>query len=41
MKQSLIFKHFCRIRSEDQISDHTTLCRFLNEIVTKKIYDSY
>ncbi|XOD67451.1 MAG: transposase [Flavobacteriales bacterium Tduv] len=30
---------FCGFRLEDQIPDHTTLCRFLNEIVTKKAYD--
>ncbi|XOD66765.1 MAG: hypothetical protein ACMUEL_01610 [Flavobacteriales bacterium Tduv] len=25
---------------EDQIPDHTTLCRFRNEIVAKKLYES-
>ncbi|XOD66647.1 MAG: hypothetical protein ACMUEL_00930 [Flavobacteriales bacterium Tduv] len=24
---------------EDQISDHTTLCRFRNEIIAKKAYE--
>ncbi|XOD66533.1 MAG: transposase [Flavobacteriales bacterium Tduv] len=27
---------FCGFRLKDQISDHTTLCKFRNEIVAKK-----
>ncbi|XOD67643.1 MAG: transposase [Flavobacteriales bacterium Tduv] len=30
---------FCDFRLEDQIPDHTTLCKFRNEIVAKKAYD--
>ncbi|XOD68214.1 MAG: transposase [Flavobacteriales bacterium Tduv] len=31
---------FCGFRLEDQIQDHTTLCKFRNEIVAKKTYKS-
>ncbi|XOD66807.1 MAG: transposase [Flavobacteriales bacterium Tduv] len=40
MKEALIFMRFCIFRLEDQILDHTTLCRFCNEIVAKKVYES-
>ncbi|XOD66879.1 MAG: transposase [Flavobacteriales bacterium Tduv] len=30
---------FCCFRLKDQILDHTTLCRFYNEIVAKKVYE--
>ncbi|XOD67123.1 MAG: transposase [Flavobacteriales bacterium Tduv] len=30
---------FCGFRLEDKIPDHTTLCRFQNEIVVKKAYE--
>ncbi|XOD68229.1 MAG: transposase [Flavobacteriales bacterium Tduv] len=30
---------FCGFRLENQIPNHTTLCRFKNEIVAKKAYE--
>ncbi|XOD66542.1 MAG: transposase [Flavobacteriales bacterium Tduv] len=36
MKEPLNRMHFCGFRLEDQILNHTTLCRFRNEIVAKK-----
>ncbi|XOD67833.1 MAG: transposase [Flavobacteriales bacterium Tduv] len=30
---------FCAFRLEDQIPDHTTLCRFRSEILDKKGYE--
>ncbi|XOD67434.1 MAG: transposase [Flavobacteriales bacterium Tduv] len=39
MKEHLIFKLFCVFRLKDQIPYHTTLCRFRNEIVAKKVYE--
>ncbi|XOD67044.1 MAG: transposase [Flavobacteriales bacterium Tduv] len=39
VKESLSFMSFCGFRFEDQISYHTTLCRFRNKIVAKKAYD--
>ncbi|XOD67214.1 MAG: transposase [Flavobacteriales bacterium Tduv] len=39
VKKSLSFIRFCGFRLEDQIPDHTTLCRFRNEIVAKKAYE--
>ncbi|XOD67861.1 MAG: transposase [Flavobacteriales bacterium Tduv] len=38
VKDLLSCMRFCRFRLEDQIPDHTTLCRFRNEIVAKKAY---
>ncbi|XOD66505.1 MAG: transposase [Flavobacteriales bacterium Tduv] len=40
MKESLSCMRFCGFRLEDQIPDHTTLCRFCNEIVAKKVYEN-
>ncbi|XOD66570.1 MAG: transposase [Flavobacteriales bacterium Tduv] len=40
MKKSLSCMQFFGFRLEDQTIDHTTLCRFRNEIVTKKAYES-
>ncbi|XOD68178.1 MAG: transposase [Flavobacteriales bacterium Tduv] len=39
MKESLICMRFCGFQLEDQIPDHTTLCRFRNEILAKKTYE--
>ncbi|XOD68146.1 MAG: transposase [Flavobacteriales bacterium Tduv] len=39
MKDSLIFMRFCGFRLENKIPDHTTLCRFRNEIVAKNAYE--
>ncbi|XOD66815.1 MAG: transposase [Flavobacteriales bacterium Tduv] len=39
VKESLSFIRFCYFRLEDQILDHTTLCKFRNEIVAKKAYE--
>ncbi|XOD67064.1 MAG: transposase [Flavobacteriales bacterium Tduv] len=39
MKEALIYIRFCGFRLENQIPDHTTLCRFCNEIVAKKAYE--
>ncbi|XOD68058.1 MAG: transposase [Flavobacteriales bacterium Tduv] len=41
VKESLSCMRFCCFRLEDQIPDHTTLCRFCNEIVAKKVYEAY
>ncbi|XOD67180.1 MAG: transposase [Flavobacteriales bacterium Tduv] len=40
MKESLSCMRFCGFQLEDQIPAHTTLCRFRNEIVSKKAYES-
>ncbi|XOD66839.1 MAG: transposase [Flavobacteriales bacterium Tduv] len=40
MKKSLNCMRFFGFRLEDQILDHTTLCRFLNENSSKKAYES-
>ncbi|XOD67892.1 MAG: transposase [Flavobacteriales bacterium Tduv] len=39
VKKSLSYILFCCFRLETQIPGHTTLCRFCNEIVAKKIYE--
>ncbi|XOD66862.1 MAG: transposase [Flavobacteriales bacterium Tduv] len=39
VKKSLSFMSFCGFRLEDQIPNHTILCRFRNEIVAKKEYE--
>ncbi|XOD67278.1 MAG: transposase [Flavobacteriales bacterium Tduv] len=39
LKEYLIFMHFCGFLLEDQIPDHTILCRFRNEIIAKKAYE--
>ncbi|XOD67218.1 MAG: transposase [Flavobacteriales bacterium Tduv] len=39
VEESLSCMRFCDFRLEDQIPYHTTLCRFSNEIVAKKVYD--
>ncbi|XOD66803.1 MAG: transposase [Flavobacteriales bacterium Tduv] len=41
MKEFLSCMRFCVFRLEDQILNHTTLCRFRNEIVAKKVYEPY
>ncbi|XOD67280.1 MAG: transposase [Flavobacteriales bacterium Tduv] len=38
VKEYLMFMRFCGFLLKDQIPDHTTLCRFRNEIVAKKAY---
>ncbi|XOD67828.1 MAG: transposase [Flavobacteriales bacterium Tduv] len=38
MKKSLNCMRFLSFRLEDQIPDHTNICRFCNEIVPKKAY---
>ncbi|XOD68175.1 MAG: transposase [Flavobacteriales bacterium Tduv] len=38
VKNSIGCVCFCGFRLEDQILDHTTLCRVRNEIVAKKAY---
>ncbi|XOD67765.1 MAG: transposase [Flavobacteriales bacterium Tduv] len=40
-KKALCCIRFFGFRLEDQISDHTTLCRFRNEIVAKKRMSAY
>ncbi|XOD67476.1 MAG: transposase [Flavobacteriales bacterium Tduv] len=40
VKKYLSCMCFCGFGLEDQIPDHTNLCRFRNEIVAKKAYDS-
>ncbi|XOD67000.1 MAG: transposase [Flavobacteriales bacterium Tduv] len=40
VKDSIGCIRFCDLRLEDQIPDHTTLCRFRDEIVAKKAYKS-
>ncbi|XOD67988.1 MAG: transposase [Flavobacteriales bacterium Tduv] len=39
VEEFLSCMRFCGFRLEDQIPDHTTLCRFRNEIVAKKVYE--
>ncbi|XOD66974.1 MAG: transposase [Flavobacteriales bacterium Tduv] len=39
VKELLICMRFCDFRLENQIPDHTTLCKFRNEIVDKKSYE--
>ncbi|XOD68157.1 MAG: transposase [Flavobacteriales bacterium Tduv] len=39
VKDSIGCMLFCGFRLEDQIPDHTTLCRVRNEIVAKKAYE--
>ncbi|XOD68292.1 MAG: transposase [Flavobacteriales bacterium Tduv] len=39
VKDSIDCMRFCGFRLEDQILDHTALCRFRNEIVAKKAYE--
>ncbi|WP_103327423.1 transposase [Bacteroidetes bacterium endosymbiont of Geopemphigus sp.] len=39
VKESISCTHFCGFRLEDQIPDHTTLCSFRNELVSKKSYE--
>ncbi|XOD68167.1 MAG: transposase [Flavobacteriales bacterium Tduv] len=39
VKASLSCMRFCGFRLENQIPDHTILCRFRNEIVGKKAYE--
>ncbi|XOD66778.1 MAG: transposase [Flavobacteriales bacterium Tduv] len=39
VKESLRCMRFCGFRLEDKIPDHTTLCKFRNEIVVKKTYE--
>ncbi|XOD67997.1 MAG: transposase [Flavobacteriales bacterium Tduv] len=39
VKKSLSCMRFCDFQLEDQIPYHTTLCRFRNEIITKKAYE--
>lgn len=39
VKESISCMRFCGFRLEDQIPDHTTLCRFRNELVSKKAYE--
>ncbi|XOD66793.1 MAG: transposase [Flavobacteriales bacterium Tduv] len=41
VKESLSCMHFSGFRLKDQIPDHTTLCRFCNEIVAKRHMSSY
>ncbi|XOD66818.1 MAG: transposase [Flavobacteriales bacterium Tduv] len=41
VKYSIDCMRFCGFRLEDQIPDHTTLCKFRNEIVDKKTYEAY
>ncbi|XOD68056.1 MAG: transposase [Flavobacteriales bacterium Tduv] len=41
MKESLSCMRFYCFRLENQIPDHTTLCKFRNEIVAKKAYEAY
>ncbi|XOD67595.1 MAG: transposase [Flavobacteriales bacterium Tduv] len=38
VKESLSCIRFYSFRLEDQIPDHTILCRFRNEIVAEKVY---
>ncbi|XOD68152.1 MAG: transposase [Flavobacteriales bacterium Tduv] len=38
-KYSIGCMRFCGFRLEDQILDHTTLCRVRNEIVAKEAYE--
>ncbi|XOD67172.1 MAG: transposase [Flavobacteriales bacterium Tduv] len=40
VKESLSCMRFFIFQLEDQIPDHTTLCRFRNEIVSQKSYES-
>ncbi|XOD67374.1 MAG: transposase [Flavobacteriales bacterium Tduv] len=40
MKEYLSFTRFCAFRLEDQSPDHRTLCKFRNEIIAKKEYES-
>ncbi|XOD68206.1 MAG: transposase [Flavobacteriales bacterium Tduv] len=39
VKESFSCMSFCGFRLEDQIPNHTTLCRVRNEIVEKKAYE--
>ncbi|XOD68237.1 MAG: transposase [Flavobacteriales bacterium Tduv] len=39
LKETLSSIQFCGFRLEDQILDYTTLLRFRNEIVIKKVYE--
>ncbi|XOD67341.1 MAG: transposase [Flavobacteriales bacterium Tduv] len=39
VKEASNCMRFCGFRLEDYIPDHTTLCRFRNEIVAKKEYE--
>ncbi|XOD66591.1 MAG: transposase [Flavobacteriales bacterium Tduv] len=39
VKEYLICIRFYGFQLEDQIPDHTILCRFCNEIVAKKAYE--
>ncbi|XOD68018.1 MAG: transposase [Flavobacteriales bacterium Tduv] len=39
VKDSISCMRFYGFRLEDQIPDHTTLCRIRNEIVTKNAYE--
>ncbi|XOD67882.1 MAG: transposase [Flavobacteriales bacterium Tduv] len=38
VKYSIGCMLFCSFRLEDQIPDHTIICKFRNEIVVKKLY---
>ncbi|XOD66600.1 MAG: transposase [Flavobacteriales bacterium Tduv] len=40
MKESLSCVSFCVFRLEDQIPNYMTLCKFRNEIVARKAYES-
>ncbi|XOD68210.1 MAG: transposase [Flavobacteriales bacterium Tduv] len=39
VREYFSFIRFCGFRLEDKIPNHTTLCRFRNEIVAKKAYE--
>ncbi|XOD68168.1 MAG: transposase [Flavobacteriales bacterium Tduv] len=39
VKKSLSCMCFYGVRLEDQIPNHTILCKFRNEIVAKKVYE--
>ncbi|XOD67061.1 MAG: transposase [Flavobacteriales bacterium Tduv] len=41
VKESIGCMRFCGFRLEDQIPDHTTLCKFRNEVVAKRNMRSY